>query len=101
MSLLLLLWSIAAFADVLLFLNYSTAVNWRYFLTGLPGLAPLAGTWLLSVGKRLLGNTQRAFVGVLAVIGAFAITFSLVMRPVSYEFIERRAMSKDYQKQLK
>ena len=28
------------FADLLLFLNYSTAVNWRYFLTGLPAIAP-------------------------------------------------------------
>jgi hypothetical protein len=37
----LALWLVAFFADVLLFFNYSTAVNWRYFLTGLPGLAPL------------------------------------------------------------
>jgi MFS family permease len=101
LSALLLLWLVAAFADVLLFFNYSTSVNWRYFLTGLPGLAPLAGNWLLLVGTRFLGTLQRAFVAVLVVIAGFAITFSLIMRPISYEFIQRRAMSKDYQKRLK
>jgi hypothetical protein len=101
LSPLLLLWLVAVFADALLFFNYSTTVNWRYFLTGLPGLAPLAGSWLFSVGMRLLGNVQRAFVAVLVVIAAFAIAFGVVMRPISYEFIQRRAMSKDYEKRLK
>src|SRR6185295_3578822 len=79
---LFLLWLVGAFADALLFFNYSTSVNWRYFLTGLPGLAPLAGNWLLSVGTRFLGTLQRAFVAVLVVIAGFAITFSLLMRPI-------------------
>jgi MFS family permease len=101
LSPLLFLWLVAAFADSLLFFNYSTTVNWRYFLTGLPGLAPLAANWLLLVGTRLLGNVQRAFMAVLVLVVGFAITFSLIMRPISYEFIQRRAMSKDYQKRLK
>jgi len=101
LSPLLLLALVAAFADVLLFFNYSTAVNWRYFLTGLPGLAPLAGNWLLLVGTRLLGNLQRGFVAALIVIGVFAMAFGLVVRPISSDFIARRAMSKDYQARLK
>jgi hypothetical protein len=101
LSMLMLLALVAAFADVLLFFNYSTTVNWRYFLTGLPGLAPIAGSWLLLAGSRFLGNARRAFVVVLIVIAGFAIAFSLLERPISYEFIQRRAMSKDYQKRLK
>jgi hypothetical protein len=101
LSPLLFLWLVAAFADSLLFFNYSTSVNWRYFLTGLPGLAPLAANWLLLVGTRLFGNVQRAFMAVLVLVVGFAITFSLIMRPISYDFIQRRAMSKDYQKRLK
>jgi hypothetical protein len=96
----LLLWGVAFFADVLLFFNYSTSVNWRYFLTGLPGLAPLAGSWMLLVGSRLFGRTNRALVACILVIAALAITFSILMRPISYEFIQRRAMSKDYRKRL-
>lgn len=101
LSPLLLLWLVGAFADALLFFNYSTTVNWRYFLTGLPALAPLGSSWLLLFGTRLLGNAQRAVVAVLVLIGGFAITFGLMMRPISYEFIQRRAMSKDYEKRLK
>ena len=96
----LALWLVAFFADVLLFFNYSTAVNWRYFLTGLPGLAPLGAHYLLLTGVRYLGDIRRAFIACALVIIGFAVTFSLVMRPISYEFIERRAMSKDYKNRL-
>ncbi|HSB29840.1 MAG TPA: glycosyltransferase family 39 protein [Pyrinomonadaceae bacterium] len=101
LSSMMCLWLVGAFADALLFFNYSTSVNWRYFLTGLPGLAPLAANWLLLFGAHFLGNIQRAFLAVLLVIAAFALSFSLLMRPVSFEFIQRRAMSKDYQQRLK
>jgi hypothetical protein len=97
---LLALWVVALFADFLLFFNYSTTVNWRYFLTGLPGLAPLASSWLLLVGTRLFGNAKRALVACVLVIVGFATIFTILMRPVSFEFIQRRAMSKDYKKRL-
>jgi len=100
MTPMMLLWAVALVADILLFFNYSTAINWRYFLTGLPGLAPLAAQWLIHVGNRYLRNSRRAFVACLLVIGGFAAIFSLVMRPVSSEFIQRRAMSKDYKHRL-
>ena len=96
----LALWMVALFADVLLFFNYSTTVNWRYFLTGLPGLAPLGAYWLLSLGVRFLGETRRAFVACVLVIVGFATAFSLFIRPVSSDFIQRRAMSKDYKDRL-
>src|SRR6185436_5895276 len=96
----LLLWLVALFADFLLFFNYSTTVNWRYFLTGLPGLAPLGGQWLLHIGTRFLGSPRRAFAASILLIGGLAIAFSIFMRPVSYEFIQRRAMSKDYKQRL-
>src|SRR5712691_10526647 len=43
-------------ADLLLFLNYSTAVNWRYFLTGLPAIAPLSANFLLRTLNRRFGS---------------------------------------------
>jgi hypothetical protein len=97
---LLLLWLVGAFADMLLFFNYSTAVNWRYFLTGLPGLAPLSANWLLHLATRFLDSTRRALVACVLIIAGFAIVFSLLMRPISSEFVQRRAMSKDYKKRL-
>lgn len=100
LSPMLALWVTAIFADSLLFLNYSTSVNWRYFLTGLPGLVPLSAHWLLRFGELALGNARRAFAACVAVLAGFAVAFSIIMRPVSFEFIERRAMSRQYKNRL-
>ena len=100
LSPMLALWIVALLADFLLFFNYSTAVNWRYFLTGLPGLAPLASSWLLLIGSRFLGNANRALLASALLIVGFASIFTILVRPMSFEFIERRAMSKDYKHRL-
>jgi hypothetical protein len=48
-----------------------------------------------------LRNPGRAFAGCVSVLAAIALVFSFVLRPVSFEFIERRAMSKQYKERLK
>jgi Dolichyl-phosphate-mannose-protein mannosyltransferase len=96
----LLLWLVAFCANLLLFFNYGTAVNWRYFLTGLPGLVPLGAFWLLRIAERWLGNERRALAACSLVIALLAVMFAIYMRPVSYEFIQRRAMSKEYKHRL-
>lgn len=100
MSALLLLWSAGFFANLLLFFNYSTTVNWRYFLTGLPAIVPLGAFWLLRVAQKLVGNERRAFIACAGLIGALAVILFIFMWPVSYEFIERRAMSREYKHRL-
>jgi hypothetical protein len=100
MSLLLLLWSAGFFANLLLFFNYSTTVNWRYFLTGLPAIVPLGAFWLLRIGEKRFGSERRAFIACSVLIGVLAVILFIFMRPVSYEFIERRAMSREYKHRL-
>ena len=100
LSPLLLLALMGLFADLLLFLNYSTTINWRYFLTGLPALAPLTADYLIRLLGRLLGSVRLAFASCFAALLISAIVFGLLIRPVSREFIERRAMSRDYRRQL-
>jgi len=100
LSPMLMLWLVATFANLLLFFNYSTTVNWRYFLTGLPGIVPLGAYWLLRVAQRPLRSERRAFAACASVIAILAIAFAILMHPVSYEFIERRAMSKEYKHRL-
>jgi hypothetical protein len=87
-------------ANLALFLNYSTAINWRYFLTGLPALAPLCACFLLGLLKPRVRNIKIAFAGCVVAAGSAAIVFSLLIRPASKQFIERRAMSKEYRHQL-
>ena len=101
LSPLLALWIVGLFADLLLLFNYSTVVNWRYFLTGLPALAPLSAQWLLRTIGGPLGGVRRAFAFCTTLILTFAIIFGIYMRPVSHEFIQRRAMSKDYKERLR
>jgi hypothetical protein len=100
MTPMLLLWLVAFGANLLLFFNYSTTVNWRYFLTGLPGLVPLGAYWLLRIAKARLGNERRAFAACVVAMLILAVTFILLVRPVNYEFIQRRAMSKEYRHRL-
>ena len=100
MSPLLLLGVTGLFADLLLFLNYSSAVNWRYFLTGLPAMAPLSANFLLRTLSGRLKSAQLAFAACVMSVLVFAGVFSLLLRPVSNQFIERRAMSREYRQQL-
>lgn len=100
LSPLLLLGLMGLFADLLLFLNYSTTINWRYFLTGLPALAPLTADYLISALSRRLGSARLALASCFAVLVVSGIIFGLLIRPVSQEFIERRAMSREYRRQL-
>ena len=100
LSPMLLLWVVGFCANVMLFFNYSTTVNWRYFLTGLPGIVPLGAFWLLHIARKRLGSERRALVACSVVIVLLAVTFFIFARPVSHEFIQRRAMSREYKHRL-
>jgi hypothetical protein len=100
LSPLLLLGLLGLAANLLLFLNYSTAVNWRYFLTGLPALAPLSADYLIGRFSSRLRSERLAFGCCVVFLLLFGIVFAIYMRPVSREFIERRALSKEYRQQL-
>lgn len=100
LSPLLLLGLMGMAADLLLYLNYSTAVNWRYFLTGLPALAPLSATFLIRKLEKLFRSQRLAFASCVAVLLVLATIFTILIKPVSQEFIQRRALSKEYRHQL-
>ena len=100
LSPMLALWLVAFCANLLLFFNYSTTINWRYFLTGLPALAPLSAVWMIHFGERKLGSKRRALFAWSVVILVLAVIFFILVRPISFEFIQRRAMSKYYKQSL-
>jgi 4-amino-4-deoxy-L-arabinose transferase-like glycosyltransferase len=100
LSPLLFLWLTGLFADLLLFFNYSTTVNWRYFLTGLPALVPLGAKSLLALFQLPLHTLKRAFVTCVVAIVSLALMFAIYVRPISSEFIQRRALSKQYKQRL-
>jgi hypothetical protein len=87
-------------ANLLLFFNYSTTVNWRYFLTGLPALSPLAADYLIRTLTRRYGSVGFAFRCCVGVILVIALAFGVYMKPISREFVAKRAMTKDYRREL-
>jgi hypothetical protein len=100
LSPLLLLGLMGLLADLTLFLNYGTAVNWRYFLTGLPAIAPVSANFLIRVLGRRLRGPNFAFAACVTVVVTLVVIFGVMIRPASQLFIERRAMSKEYRHQL-
>jgi hypothetical protein len=101
LSIILLIAAIGLFANLLLLANYSTAVIWRYLLTGLPALVPLTSNYLIEWFTSGLGTKRRAFIASATVIGLIAIAFGIYSWPLRNEIVTVRAASKEYDKDLK
>ena len=97
---LLLLAVLGLFADLLLLLNYSTAIVWRYPLAALPALAPLTGDYLVRSLTARFRSARVALVSCVVAILLMAVLFGLYIRPISRQFVEWRALSKGYNVQL-
>ena len=101
LSLLLTAALVGFFATAMLFLNYSTTINWRYFLTGLPGLAPLAGDYFLRLQTKRFGTELRGLVSSIIGIALVAFFMGVLIQPKSNEYFNRLAQAKTYNAQLR
>jgi hypothetical protein len=100
-TLLFLAAAVGLFADALLFLNYSTIINWRYFLTGLPMLAPLAADFFVRSQTEKLRSLRRGFITAIAGVVVVAVAMGILFQPRSNEYLNRLAMAKGYYDTLK
>lgn len=87
-------------ATLLLLLNYSTSINWRYFLTGLPALAPLVAAYFLRSQTSKLGDERRAFISVLAGLALIAVVLGLYLKPSRDKFTAQHAAGLVYRERL-
>lgn len=100
-SCLLMMGAVGLWANLLLIFNYSTVVNWRYFLTGLPALAPLAGLGLLRWrALRRGGDVRRAFLEIVLTLMLSAVAVGIYAQFMSREFSEMRRLTRDYSARL-
>lgn len=88
------------FADAMLFFNYSTIINWRYFLTGLPAMAPIAGDYLFQSQSEKLRSTRRGFATAIVGVVLIACAMGFLFQPRSNEYLNRLALAKDYKATL-
>jgi uncharacterized protein YqgC (DUF456 family) len=87
-------------ATLLLLLNYSTTINWRYFLTGLPALAPLVACYFMCAETKRFGNERRAFTTIIIGVAFTALVVGLFLKPSRDKFIAQHAMMKEYRARL-
>lgn len=100
LSPILLLAAVGLFANLLLLLNYSTAIGWRYLSTGLPALVPLCSIYLFRSLSRRLGTERRAFINAAAAIALIGVAFGVYLWPLRSATMEVRAAAKEYDKEL-
>jgi hypothetical protein len=100
-------WSLTLFAafiglaaTAMLFFNYSTTINWRYFLTGLPALAPVVGNYFVSSQTEKLGSERRGLVTAVSGVVLVAGLMGLLVRPAGSEYFNRLALAKTYDARL-
>jgi hypothetical protein len=96
LSPLLALALVGAGANLLLFFNYSTTINWRYLLTGLPALAPLVADYFLRTETIRWGNARRAFWSALAGVMFIALVFGFFLKPSRDKFVAQHALTRTY-----
>lgn len=101
LSPLLLAALVGLFANLLLFFNYSTVINWRYFLTGLPALVPVVASFFMRSQLKKMSTVRRAFWSVVAGILFMTMICGLFLQPVSSDYIKRRVEHKKYLARLK
>lgn len=99
-SLLLLAAACGLAADAMLILNYSTVINWRYFLAGLPAMAPLAADFLVRAQSRKFSSQRLGFVTTIAGVLVIAVAMGFLFQPRSNEYLNRLALAKDYKARL-
>lgn len=92
--------AVGLFANAMLFFNYSTTINWRYFLTGVPALAPLVGDYFFRSQAKKLGSKRRGFVTAIVGVALVAGLMGLLIRPAGSEYFNRLALAKTYDARL-
>ena len=100
LSPMLLLAVVGLFANLLLLLNYSTAIGWRYLSTGLPALVPLSSHYLVQSLTRRFGKAHRAFIAAATTIALVAVLFGAFLWPMRSGTLKVRAAAKEYDREL-
>lgn len=92
---------VGVLATVMLFFNYSTTINWRYFLTGLPAMAPLAGDFYARIQARRFASERRGLISAIVGVAFIGALMTVLVPPAGNEYFNRLAQAKTYDARLK
>jgi hypothetical protein len=97
---LLVLACVGVFANLMLFTHYSTVINGRYMLTGLPGVIPLAADFFVRYESRRRRSPARGFRFAAAGVVCTALLFFAAFFPMSWPTVEGHGLTKAYRGRL-
>ncbi|MFL6228785.1 MAG: hypothetical protein ACJ741_08400, partial [Pyrinomonadaceae bacterium] len=91
---------VGLFANLMLVTHYSTIINGRYLLTGLPGVTPLAADFLVRLEARRAQSVGRGFRLVVCGVALVAFVFGAVFFLGSWQTIQSHGITKEYRARL-
>jgi hypothetical protein len=106
---LLVMACVGLFVQLMLLANYSTIINGRYQLTGLPGFFPLTAAYLLRRARErtrrrpdshVTGNGRRAFVYTCALVSVAALLTGTLVYIFAARTLASHALTKEYRARL-
>ena len=100
LSPLLAMAAVGLFSNLMLITHYSTVINGRYLLTGLPGLVPLVADYLMRYETRRTGSERRALRNIVGVVLFVAIVTGTLMYRVAWTTLKSHGLVKDYRERL-
>ncbi|MCA1564109.1 MAG: glycosyltransferase family 39 protein [Acidobacteria bacterium] len=90
---------VGLFCNLVLLANYSTVINARYQLTGLPGLVPLCAAYLVERWTTR-GRSRRGFVYACATVIAVSVLIGSLVYGFTRQTIANHGMTKEYRARL-
>lgn len=99
-SALLALACVGVFANLMLVTHYSTVINGRYLLTGLPGVLPLAADYLVRREAQRVGNLRRGFRRAVYTSALAALFLGAIFYVGSRETLRQHGITKEYRARL-
>lgn len=97
---LLVLAIVGLFANLMLVTHYSTIINGRYLLTGLPGVTPLVADFFVRYESNRARGLRRGFRAVVVGVALVAVCFNAVFLLGSWQTIKGHGLTKEYQSRL-
>ncbi|HYY41274.1 MAG TPA: hypothetical protein VE775_01000, partial [Pyrinomonadaceae bacterium] len=97
---LLVLALVGILANLMLITHYSSIINGRYQLTGLPGAIPLVADYLLRRKAARTGDARRAFRRVVIRVGVVAALIGAAFFPFAWPTIRSHGMTAEYSARL-
>ncbi len=88
------------FANLMLVTHYSTVINGRYLLTGMPGLVPLAAAYFVRYESRRTRSRRRGFAIAAGGVVFASLVFGAIFFPGSWQTIKSHGLTKEYQARL-